>query len=246
MPAPRRGAYHRHVTQRALVALLILLGTATVVSGKAVCSPGRFVIDTSGASAALDGRELVLGAGTVSLSGMCANAPGRRYQRGGDNWINRVAARLRCHGRSMALRARFDLNSAYCTRLEGFIRTGSRRRIAFTALRIVECGNRVREAGEQCDGHDGVRFAADCCGADCRVKPGCPVLCETTRPFPCEGADEICVTTCGFVGACQPRAEVDCGTTPVCDCALQVTYADRCAAWEAGTGVGTEGPCPEP
>jgi hypothetical protein len=217
------------------------------VLAKLLCPPGRFVVDTSGASPALDGRELVLGAGTVALPGMCRVAAGRRYLERMDYWLTRVSARLRCPARPMVLRARFDLTSeADCTRLDGFVRTGSRRRIPFVATRIVECGNRLREPGEQCDGRDGSLFGLDCCGSDCRVKPGCPVVCETRRPFPCEGSDEICMIDCSFGGVCRPRADVDCGTTPVCDCSRQITYANRCAAWEAGTGIGGAAPCGTP
>jgi hypothetical protein len=223
---------------------VILLGTAMPAPAKLLCPPGRFVVDTAGASPVLDGRELVLGAGMVSLSDMCRSAPGRGYHRSSDAWLLRLRARLRCESRPVTVRARWDLDDrhAYCTRLEGAIRIGSRRRIPFVATRVVECGNRVRETGEQCDGQDGTLFGGDCCGPDCRVKPGCPVLCEVGR-FPCEGPDQICARDCSFGGLCWQRADVECGTTPVCDCERRVTYANRCEAWDAGAGIRGEPPC---
>ena len=242
------GGYDGSTTTRALAAIVILLGTAMPAPAKLLCAPGRFVVDTAGAYPAVDGRELVLGNGTVSVPGMCQRAPGRRFDRESDYWLYRVKARLRCETRSMTVRARWNLDDdrhAYCTRLEGVFRMGSRRRIPFVATRVVECGNRIREAGEQCDGQDGTFFGADCCGPDCRVKPGCALLCDVGR-FPCEGPDQICVKDCSYGGVCRPRADVDCGTTPVCDCERKVTYANRCEAWDAGAGLNGEPPCDAP
>ena len=91
-----------------------------------------------------------------------------------------------------------------------------------TATRVPECGNELREPGEQCDGYDGAMFGMDCCGADCRVKPDCRVVCDSNR-FPCESADEICVKACGYSGICQPRGNLVC-KGPVCSCS-SITYA---------------------
>jgi hypothetical protein len=225
---------------------VILLGTVMPAAAKLICPPGRFTIDTSGASPRLDGSELVLGQGTVRLAETCRSASAGRYLARSDRWLLRVVARWKhCHGRTMVMRARFDpTDVAYCARLSGVIRSGSGRRTRFVASRIPECGNDLREPGEQCDGQDGTFFGMDCCAADCRVKPDCPVVCDLRRGFPCERAEQTCVTTCGFGGVCSDRAEVDCGTTPVCDCNHEVTYANRCAAYDAGAGVAQDGPCP--
>jgi hypothetical protein len=124
-----------------------------------LCPPGRFTIQTG---AALHGRELVLGDGTVSLPGMCPVVHAERFT--GHGWTHLSARWRRCPRRALAMRARFDLDrTSYCTRLEGVLRTGTRRRVPFVADRIRECGNGVREDGEQCDGGDGAIFGFDCC-----------------------------------------------------------------------------------
>jgi hypothetical protein len=169
-----------------------------------------------------------------------------RYLDGMNRWLHVVARWNRCHGRAMVMRAKFDFTAEYCTRLAGVIRTGAGRRTRFVATRIPECGNELRETGEQCDGQDGTFFGMDCCAADCRVKPDCPLICEFRRGFRCESADQICAYICGFGGVCSDRAAIDCGTAPVCDCSEQVTYADRCAAYDAGAGVAHEGACSLP
>jgi hypothetical protein len=223
---------------------LILLGTAVPASAKLVCPPGRFTIETLGRSLGLDGSELVLGQGTLTMAGGCRTGSAGRYLAGMDRWLHVVARWKRCHGTGMVMRAKFALTVGdYCTRLSGVIRTTSGRRTRFVATRIPECGNDLREPGEQCDGQDGTFFGMDCCAADCRVKPDCPLSCDFRRGFPCEDADQTCVTTCGFGGVCTDRAKVDCGTSPVCDCSEQVTYADRCAAFDAGAGVSADGAC---
>jgi hypothetical protein len=231
------------VTTRALAAALFVLGIATPVSAKLVCPPGRFTIDTSGAGASLDGSELALGRGSATMGGTCAAISAGRYLPVMNRWTHVVARWKRCHGRTMSMRARFDLSNRdfYCSRIQGVIRTGAGRRIRFTAARIQECGNEIREPGEDCDGTDGTFYGMDCCTPDCRLKPDCPMLCDFTR-FRCEGADEICALTCGGPGVCWKRADVEC-TKPVCDCAQTTTYPNRCAAFDAGAGVGYVGTC---
>ena len=195
---------------------------------KLVCPPGRFTISTSGANVRLDGAELVLDRGRVILSGSCRSSSAWRYLPTTDRWLLHVVARWkRCHGPAIVMRARFDpTDPASCTRLEGILRTASGRRSRFIAQRVPECGNELREPGEQCDRQDGSPFGRDCCGSDCRVKPGGPLVCDLRRGFPCETPDQTCVTTCGSGGTCANRADVDCGASPVCDCSGEVTYAD--------------------
>jgi len=196
------------------------------------------------ANAHLDGTELVLGRGQVTLASGCTSVRAGRYFSGMNRWLHVNARWTRCHGRAMTMRARFDYDDpSFCTRLEGEVRTRSGRKTSFTATRIPECGNELREPGEQCDGGDGTLFGLDCCAADCRVKPDCPVLCDFRRGFQCEGADEICATTCGFGGRCWPRADVPCKPGPVCDCSGEVTYSSNCAAYDAGAGVSRDGAC---
>jgi hypothetical protein len=220
-----------------------VLGLAVSASAKLVCPPGRFTMQS--ANARFDGTELVLGRGRVTMASGCTSVRAGRYLPGMNRWLHVNARWNRCHGRSMIMRARFDhTDPSLCGRIEGQVKTRSGRKIAFTATRIPECGNEIREPGEQCDGTDGVLFALDCCGADCRVKPHCRVLCDFRRGFPCEGADEVCVTACGFGGTCQPRADVSCEPGPVCDCSGEVTYPSNCAAYEAGAGVSRDGACP--
>jgi hypothetical protein len=214
---------------------------ALSASAKLVCPPGRFTMQS--ANARIDGTELVLGRGHVTIASSCKSARAGRYLNGMNRWLSVNARWRRCHGRSMVMRARFDLTDpSLCGRLKGTLRTASGR-TAFTAVRIPECGNEIRESGEQCDGQDGSLFVTDCCTADCRVKPGCPVLCDFRRGFRCEGADQICVTTCGYGGQCSPRTAVTCEPGPVCDCSGEVTYESNCAAYEAGAGVSRDGTC---
>lgn len=225
---------------RTIAVLLILLGTTVPVLGKALCPPGRFTIRTMEPSR-FDGTELVLGEGRALLADSCATARAGQFHRATGNWLFRIRARWRrCDGRPLALHARWDFTTAYCTRLNGVIRSGGGRRTAFVADRVPECGNGLRETGELCDGSAGTFFAAQCCTAGCGLEPGCPRLCD--RDFAC-GAEEICGYLCGFNGVCLERATVDCGSAPVCGCDLQTTYADRCAAYDAGSGVSAPRPC---
>jgi hypothetical protein len=219
---------------------------AVTASAKLVCPPGRFTMQS--ADARFDGTELVLGRGDVTMASTCASVRAGRYLPAMNRWLLHVNARWnRCHGRAMVMRARFDpTDPGPCGRIAGQMKTRSGRKIAFTATRIPECGNEIREPGEQCDGADGSQFALDCCSADCRVKPECRLVCDFRRGFRCEGADEICVTPCGFSGMCWPRADLECKPNPVCDCSGQIMYASNCAAYEAGAGVSRVGACPPP
>lgn len=228
---------------------MIVVGTAMPVGAKLVCPPGRFaIVSLDGPpGTALQGGELALGNGTARIAGACGAVRAKGFDRESRGWLLRVVARWRrCRGTPVAVRARFDLSANYCTRLEGFVRMGSHPRARFVAERIPECGNGLRERGEQCDGTAGcfLAFGRSCCRADCRLESGWPVTCDLGRGLPCEGEDEICVVNCSFGGICVPRAEVECGTTPVCDCNGQVTYANVCEAWDAGAGVANTGACP--
>ena len=197
------------------------------------------------ADARFDGTELVLGRGQVTMASACTSTRAGRYLSAMNRWLFVNARWTRCHGRPMTMRARFDhTDPSLCGRIDGQVKKRSGRKIAFTATRIPECGNEIREPGEQCDGGDGSQFGFDCCGPDCRVKAGCFVVCDFRRGFRCEGADEVCVTSCTFGGQCRPRADLTCEPGPVCDCSGEVTYQSNCAAYDAGAGVSSDGACP--
>jgi cysteine-rich repeat protein len=229
-----------------VLALLALGGTAAPASAKLLCPPGEFVLE-SGAEDSVRGQalaqtKLMLGWGRAELTSLCQRAPARVFYRPHGFWGHRVAGRFaRCKGgRPITLRARWDLEGAsYCTALDGVLRVGRGRRVAFRAVRVPECGNGLREAGEQCD--DGDAEAGDCCTVDCRVEAGCDVTCD--QHFPC-AADEQCVPHCSRGAICQPLATLECGDGPVCGCDRNTQFRDRCAAWDAGQGVGINGPCP--
>jgi hypothetical protein len=234
---------------RFLVSAVLVVATVTPVPAKVLCPPGRFVVRADMPGAALgDGTTLVLGAGDVTIGDGCRTRAHTRYHTPGGQWLSRVSARWRrCAGvRPVAVRARWELTDApWCTRLEGVLRVG-RRRAPFVADRVRECGNGLREPGEECDGADGtLRFGGDCCTPGCRVTsgPGCFRTCDT-RFFPCD-ADEVCAFTCRSGRICRSPSDVAC-TGPVCACDGVTTFADRCAAFAAGEGVGSEGACPAP
>jgi hypothetical protein len=230
-----------------VLALLALGGMADPASAKVLCPPGEFVL-LSGADTvrgqALAETKLMLGKGQAELTRLCERAPARRYYEPGyepGSWGHRVAGRFgRCKGgRPIKLRAKWDLvDSPWCTTLAGELRVGRGRRVAFRAVRVPECGNRLREAGEQCDGK---LPYLDCCTPDCRIKPGCEVACD--QHFPC-AADEGCVPKCGSYSTCRPLATLECGDGPVCACDRNTQFRDRCAAWDADQGVAIDGPCP--
>jgi hypothetical protein len=225
---------------RALIGLVVVVGMAVPAFPKVLCPPGSFVIQTTGGSA-MDGTVLELGRGRARLGDTCATVRARRFHRASGSWLSVVRARWRrCDGRPVALRAQWDFEAPYCTRLTGAVRTGGGRRTEFVADRVPACGNGIREGAELCDGQAGTFFAADCCTDDCRLKPDCPRLCDVW--FACE-PDEICGHICGFGGVCLERATTDCDGGPVCGCDGTTTYADRCVAYDAGTGVSSPGPC---
>jgi len=188
------------------------------------------------------GLRLRLGAGTAEIATTCpARRAARSFHAPTGRW-KRVRIRWpRCAPRRpVALRARFAFDAPLCTRLAGRLRLGERR-FRVVADRVPVCGNGVRDAGEQCDGVD-VRFG-ECCDTECRALPDCPVRCDAF--FPC-GDGEVCVVGCRSGGVCAVRADLDCGTVPVCACDGTTTYADRCAAVDAGAGVAHSGACLPP
>jgi cysteine-rich repeat protein len=227
------------------VLALLALGTVAPASAKVLCPPGEFVLESDTADVrgqALAESKLMLGKGRAELTSLCELSPARGYYKPMGFWGHRVSSRLaRCKGgRPIKLRATWDLLDApWCTTLDGVLRVGRGRRVAFRAVRVPECGNGLHEAGEQCD--DGNAAAGDCCTADCRAEPGCEVICD--RFFPC-AADERCVPKCGGLSTCRPLATLECGDGPVCGCDRNTQFRDRCAAWDEGQGVGIDGPCP--
>jgi hypothetical protein len=233
---------------RFLVAAVLVAVTVASAPAKVLCPPGRFVVRMDGPGGFVgDGTTLVLGAGDVTIGARCSTEAHPRSYTAAGHWLSRVSARWRrcAGGRPVSLRARWVLSvleAPWCTRLEGVLRVG-RRRVPFVATRVPECGNRLREPGEECDGSDGVFLSRTCCTSDCRVKSdaGCFRTCDTVF-FPCE-AGETCAFTCGWGGIC--RSDVAC-TGPVCACDGTTTFTDRCAAFAAGQGVGSEGACPAP
>jgi hypothetical protein len=230
--------------RRSLTAILFVLGTQASVSAKLLCPPGRFVLHPQepGRLAALDGVELTLGEGDAAVGSACGAVPSRDFHYESGQWLLHVRARWnRCIGRrALSLRSRFDFEAIACTRLSGRLRVGRGPSVRFVADRMPVCGNGIREQGEQCDGDD----ESGCCGSDCRVNPGCHAACDP-RFFTCD-AGERCTYTCVGGGYCWPREAIDCGAGPVCGCDLRTTYANRCVAWEAASGVAHEGPCRPP
>jgi len=53
----------------AVAATLLLLGTVMPAPAKYLCPPGRFLLQARAGTAALDGRELVLGEGIATVAG---------------------------------------------------------------------------------------------------------------------------------------------------------------------------------
>jgi hypothetical protein len=151
-------------------AVLLSLVVSAPAWAKIVCPPGRFTVQ---GPALLADVQLELGQGSVALAGLCDPVPAPGFHPLLGRWT-RVRARWRrcAGGRGASLRLRFDPVRGHCTHLQGKLRLG-RRRIALTAIRIPECGNGLREAGEECDG--GAAGSDPCCGAGCRVQAGCPV-----------------------------------------------------------------------
>jgi len=236
---------------RTLLVALAVLAMSVPASAKVLCPPGEFQIvppegggDADGTvrGQAIADMTLVLDEGRAELEGLCARAPAGRFYQRLASWGHRVKTRFaRCKGgRPVGLRARWDLEGApWCTTLDGELRVGHGRRVAFRAVRVAACGNGLREIGEQCD--DGNTAGGDCCGADCRAEAGCVVACDAD--FPCADGEQ-CVSTCGNGAFCRALATRECGGGPVCGCDQNTEYADQCAAWDAGDGLSRRQPCP--
>ena len=228
-------------TLRALAALVLVFGPSAPAAARVLCPPGDFIVravDDGAPEPLRSGLGLHLGSGLVALPELCPPVASPSFHHPTGRWTRIRARWRRCAGpRTVSLRARFALDAPPCTRLGGRLRLGSRR-FHVVADRVPVCGNQVRDAGEQCDGID-VRYGT-CCDDQCRARPGCPVRCDAH--FPC-AAEEVCVVTCRVGGVCARRADLDCGTTPVCACDGTTTYADRCAAIEAGAAIAYPGAC---
>lgn len=226
----------------ARLALLLLVVASVPAGAKVICPPGDYVlrVDSGSRMAALDGRRLHLGAGQLGIDGGCRTSGARGFRRGLGAWTLAVRGTWpKCDGRPLRLRARFDLYAAFCMRLVGTLRGPRGEPSRFVAERIPACGNGLREPGEQCDAGP----AGDtCCQPDCRTAPGCDARCDDAT-YPACDADRVCVHTCGQGGVCRLRSWIRCDEGPVCDCAGEVTYANRCDAYAAGTGVSREEPC---
>jgi hypothetical protein len=226
---------------RTLAALLLVSWLGSPAAAKYLCPPGDFVVrpvrdDVPGRLGS--GLPLHLGSGRADLAGLCPAVRADSFHRPTGRWFGVRARWPRCgEVRSAALRARFAFDAPFCTRLEGRLRLGGRR-FRVVAERVPVCGNGIRDAGEQCDGVD-PRYG-DCCDDGCRVLAPCPVRCDDH--FPC-GPEEACVVTCRSGGVCERRAQIDCGTTPVCACDGTTTYPDRCAAIDAGAAIAYAGAC---
>jgi cysteine-rich repeat protein len=88
----------------------------------------------------------------------------------------------------------------------------------FGTLAVVGCGNRIIEAGEQCD--DGNLLDGDCCSSSCQFEP-------PGSPCPdgefCNGEE-----TCDGTGTCQADTPVDCGDGAGCTIDACDEVGDSC------------------
>ena len=226
---------------RALAALLLVSCLSAPASAKILCPPGDFVLRAVRdpvPEPLQSGLVLRLGDGRAALAGLCPAVGSVSFHEPTGSWLQARVRWPRCdRPRSAALRATFAFDAPPCTRIAGRLRLGPKR-YRVVADRVPVCGNRVRDPGEQCDGPD-ARFG-DCCDDACRALPDCPVRCD--GHFACE-AGEVCVVACRAGGLCEPRATLDCGTTPVCACDGTTTFPDRCAAVDAGAAIAYPGSC---
>jgi len=184
----------------ALAALVLLAGPSTLAAAKVLCPPGDFVVravDDRAPERLRSGLRLRLGTGSVELPDLCPPVGSDGFHRPTGRWTQVRARWRRCAGpRAVSVRARFALDAAPCTRLDGRLRLRGRR-FRVGADRVPVCGDGVRDAAEECDGVD-VRYG-DCCDGECRALPGCPVRCDAH--FPC-ASDADCVVTCRVGGVC--------------------------------------------
>lgn len=218
------------------MALFLLAVSDTAFAKLLLCPPGHFTMRPTGA-APLDLSVLQLtDSALVEIVGVCpgATATGTVYPSG---WGPRFRVRWTdCDVASdiAGLRARFRDE---CRELRGVVRTRSGRRRRFQATRIPICGDRITQAGEDCD--DGNAVSGDCC-VDCRAEPGCHVPCERTADCAsyavCARYDDTCTATTGI---CRLPIGDECRADalfPLCGCDGN-PHESACAAWKVGVSI---------
>jgi hypothetical protein len=156
------------MTVRWAPALVLAAAVVASAAPRPPRCPGRYLVPDGtplGPRAAIVIDE----AGAVGIAGLCP--PAAKALRG------RARIRVRW-SRCTALRAvRLGaVVAGSCARLDGRLRVGRSKRIAFTAPRSI-CGDGLRDVGEECDG------AAGCgagCDRDCRCLPPATTATSTT------------------------------------------------------------------